>query len=117
MLAALTDRWWAVLLNGLLAMAFGALALARPGATLVALILLFAAFCVVDGVTALLAAGAVGARERPWAHLLWAGLLSLLVGIGAFLWPGLTAVALLLVIAAWSIVRGALDIIAAIRLR
>jgi uncharacterized membrane protein HdeD (DUF308 family) len=117
MLAALTDRWWAVLLNGVLAIAFGAMALARPGATLVVLIVLFAAFCIADGVTALIAAGAVGARERPWGHLLWAGLLSLAAGIAAFAWPGFTAVALLLLIAAWSIVRGVLEIVAAIRLR
>ena len=98
MLAALTDRWWAVLINGLLAISFGAMALAWPGATLVALVVLFAVFCLVDGITALLAAGAVGSRERPWGHLLVAGLLSLAAGIAAFLWPGLTAVALLLLV-------------------
>jgi uncharacterized membrane protein HdeD (DUF308 family) len=49
--------------------------------------------------------------------LVWAGLLSLLAGIGAFLWPGITAVALLLLIAAWAILRGMLEIAAAIRLR
>ena len=117
MLAALTDRWWAVLINGLLAISFGAMALAWPGATLVALVVLFAVFCLADGITALLAAGAVGSRERPWGHLLVAGLLSLAAGIAAFLWPGLTAVALLLLVAAWAIVRGVLEIVAAIRLR
>jgi uncharacterized membrane protein HdeD (DUF308 family) len=116
-LAALTDRWWAVFLNGLLEIAIGAMALAWPGATLVALILLFAAFCIADGITALIAAGAIGARERPWGQLVWAGLLSLAIGIAAFLWPRITAVALLVLIAAWAILRGVLEIVAAIRLR
>ena len=114
----LGDKWWVLLLNGLGAIAFGILAFAWPGVTLIVLITLFGAYCIVDGVTALLAAGArIGREGKPWGWMLFAGIVSILAGIAAFAWPGLTTVVLLTLIAAWAIVRGVLEIVAAIQLR
>lgn len=110
-------HWWLLLLRGLLAIAFGAMALAWPGPTAAALVLLLGAYLLVDGVF-----GVVDC-VRHWSQLhdrwLWLldALLSLAAGIVALLMPGLTALALLLVIAAWSVVAGVLRIALAIRLR
>lgn len=49
--------------------------------------------------------------------MILAGLAGLLAGVLTFLWPGITALVLLYVIAGWSIVTGVLEVAAAIRLR
>lgn len=110
-------HWWLLLLRGLLAIAFGAMALAWPGPTATALVLLLGAYLLVDGLF-----GLVGC-VRHWRQLqdrrLWLleALLSLAAGVVALLMPGLTALALLMVIAAWAVVVGGLRIALAIRLR
>lgn len=122
MLELLAKNWWTFTLRGIAAIVFGVLALLWPGITLLALIILFGAYAIVDGVLAIIAAIAPRQRQdlphaRPWwAYLLW-GLLGIAAGIIAFLWPGITALALLYIIAFWAIVRGVMEIIAAIQLR
>lgn len=122
MLELLAKNWWTFTLRGIAAIVFGVLALLWPGITLLALIILFGAYAIVDGVLAIFAAIAPRQRQdlphaRPWwAYLLW-GLLGIAAGIIAFLWPGITALALLYVIAFWAIMRGVMEIIAAIQLR
>ncbi|HYV05053.1 MAG TPA: HdeD family acid-resistance protein [Blastocatellia bacterium] len=118
MLHALARNWWVLLLNGLCAIAFGVMAFARPGLTLWALLFLFGTYALCDGVTAVLAA-LFGRDEtgRPWWRLLFAGIVSILVGMIAITRPDTTAVALLTLIAVWAIIRGALEIAAAIMLR
>jgi uncharacterized membrane protein HdeD (DUF308 family) len=117
MLRTLADKWWVLLINGLCAIAFGVLAYAWPGVTVLVLVTLFGVFCIFDGVTALIAAGARDGDRRSWGQLLVIGIVSILAGVAALAWPGLTAVALLFVIAAWAIVRGVFEIVAAVRLR
>jgi uncharacterized membrane protein HdeD (DUF308 family) len=117
MLRTLGDKWWVLLINGLCAIAFGVLAYAWPGATLLVLITLFGVFCIFDGVTALVAARARDGDRRSWGQMLIIGIVSIVAGVAALAWPGLTAVALLFVIAVWAIVRGAFEIVAAVRLR
>ena len=109
---AFARNWWMLLARGLFAVLFGVVAVARPGATLVALALLYGAYAFVDGVTALWA----GASARAWWIVL-SGVLGVIVGIGTFFYPGITAAALLYLIAAWAIVRGIFEIVAAIELR
>jgi uncharacterized membrane protein HdeD (DUF308 family) len=117
-LANLVSRyWWAIALRGAVAILFGVLAFAWPGLTLSALILLFGAYAVVDGVAAIvMGIKEYGERERWWATLL-GGIVSLGAGIITFLMPGITTLTLLTVIAIWAIFRGILEIVAAIRLR
>jgi uncharacterized membrane protein HdeD (DUF308 family) len=111
------DVWWTLVLRGVCAMIFGVLTFVWPIASLFALILLFGAYALIDGVFSLvLAARASRVGERAWPYVL-GGLAGIGAAIAAMLWPGLTAYALLIVIASWAIVTGIFEIVAAIRLR
>ena len=116
-LPVLSRNWWALALRGLAAIVFGILAFVWPGITLWALILLFGAYMLVDGVFAIVAAVRVAGEAARWWLLLVEGILGVLAGIVAFVWPGLTALALLYFVAAWAIVTGIFEIVGAIRLR
>lgn len=117
-LAGLVSRyWWVIALRGAVAILFGVLAFAWPGVTLSALVLLFGAYALVDGVAAVVVGlKDYGEKERWWATLL-GGLVSLGAGIVTFMMPGLTALTLLTLIAIWAVMRGVFEIVAAIRLR
>jgi uncharacterized membrane protein HdeD (DUF308 family) len=110
---ALVENWWLFLLRGLFAIAFGLLALWRPFAVLAALVVLYGAYAFVDGFYALLIAFR---GQRSW-RLALEGLAGVAVGVITFFRPGLTALGLYLVVAGWSVVRGIIEIVAAIELR
>jgi len=113
----LARNWWMLLVRGLIAIAFGILTWVQPGISLAALVLLFGAYALADGILGVWTAIAGrGEHEDWWILLLW-GLISVGVGILTFLAPGVTALALLFYIAAWAIATGVLEIVAAIRLR
>jgi uncharacterized membrane protein HdeD (DUF308 family) len=114
-MAWLARNWWAIALRGVAAVVFGVLALLLPGTTLAALVLLFGAYAIVEGVFSLIAAGRGRTDEPRWLLALQA-IVSIAAGFVAFLWPGLTALVLLYVIAAWALVIGVLQIVAAVRL-
>lgn len=116
-LPVLARNWWALALRGLAAILFGVLAFAWPGITLFVLVLFFGAYMLVDGIFAIVAAVRAAGEEDRWWLLLIQGVLGVLAGLVAFFWPGLTALALLYFIAAWAIVTGIMEIVAAIRLR
>ena len=104
-------------LRGVIAILFGLAALLRPAIALEALILLFGAYALVDGVFAIVGifGGTRGGTPR-WLLLL-EGVVSILAGIIAFIFPGLTAIALLYLVAAWAVLTGLAEITTAIRLR
>jgi uncharacterized membrane protein HdeD (DUF308 family) len=110
-------HWGWVALRGVVAILFGLMAMFMPAITLSALVLVWGAFALADGVLALVA----GVRIRDGGKPLWAlivvGLLGIAAGIDTFLWPGLTALILLYIIAIWALVSGVFQIIAAIRFR
>lgn len=118
MLDAITRKWWLLFVRGLCAILFGVLAVAWPGITLAALVLIFGVYAIVDGIVAIslgLAAGVDGFGQ--WWQMLLVGIVSLCVGIATFVWPGMTAVVLLAWIAALAILRGIAELAAAVRLR
>jgi uncharacterized membrane protein HdeD (DUF308 family) len=117
MLQTLSRNWWAVALRGVAAILFGLAAFVWPQITVYALVLLFGAYCLVDGAFTLAAAfsRSAGSTGRGW--LVVRGLAGIAVGVLTFVWPGITALALLWVIAAWAVVTGVLEIVTAIRLR
>jgi uncharacterized membrane protein HdeD (DUF308 family) len=117
MFELLARNWWALILRGVMAILFGVLAFIWPGITLGALVLLFGAYALVDGIFAIvLALGGWKERDDRWLLLL-EGLLGVAVGIMTALAPEVTSIGLLLFIAAWSLATGILRIAAAIRLR
>ena len=109
--------WWLVALRGVAAVVFGVLAFIWPGVTILALVILWGAYALADGILALISAFHVRERGKPMWALLLIGVLGVAAGIVTFLWPGITALALLMLIAAWAFVMGIFQIIAAIRLR
>jgi uncharacterized membrane protein HdeD (DUF308 family) len=117
MLVALPD-WRAVGVRAAAAVLFGIVALVWPGLTVTALVLLFGAFVLVDGVTNLYAAIRHDPSDpRRRGALGLEGAAGIVVGIVTLVWPGITALALLWVIAAWGFITGILEIVAAISLR
>jgi uncharacterized membrane protein HdeD (DUF308 family) len=114
----LARNWWVFVVRGVLAVAFGVGAFALPGMTLKALVLVYGAYALADGV---MAAVCAFGRHRPgddfpWS-MLFVGLAGIVAGVLTFFFPGLTALVLLYLIAAWHVVRGTFEIAAAIRLR
>lgn len=118
MVTTLARNWWALALRGLCAILFGILAFIWPGITLGALVLLFGAYALLDGILSIVAAifKREGSGTPGWALVL-VGILGIVAGILAFVWPGITALILLYLIAFWAIVSGIFEIIAAIKLR
>jgi len=118
MIVAMVGNWKTLAWGGAAAVLFGLLTLGWPGVTLWALVLLFGAWVFVDGALRLLAlaSGVPGAGEHRTALILQ-GILGIGLGIVAFIWPDMTALALLFVIAAWAFVLGVIEVAAAIQLR
>jgi uncharacterized membrane protein HdeD (DUF308 family) len=114
-IAELPRYWWLVASRGLAAIIFGILAFVWPGITLQVLILFFSAYVIVDGALELYAATRTRG-QHVWASVL-EGLVGIAAGLVAFFWPGITALALVVVIAVWAIVTGTMEVIAAVELR
>lgn len=113
----LFEKWWVLLLRGLVSIAFAALIWMQPAITLKAMIILFGAFALVDGVLGVWTAlSSRKDRNNWWVLMLW-GLVGIGIGIITFVAPAVTALALLFYIAIWAIVSGVLEIIAAVKLR
>jgi uncharacterized membrane protein HdeD (DUF308 family) len=113
----LAERWWTLVLRGAVAILFGALTFALPQISLLVLVMLWAAYALVDGVLNLILAARGARAGRRWGWLVFEGIVSIAAGVLAIVWPDITAVALLVVIAAWAIVTGVAEIAVAIRLR
>jgi uncharacterized membrane protein HdeD (DUF308 family) len=117
MLGILARNWWVFALRGLAAILFGILAIVWPLLTLQVLVLLFGAYALVDGVFTIIAGVASHERNQRWWMMLLEGLAGIIVGVLTFIWPETTALVLLYFIAAWAIITGVLEIVAAVRLR
>jgi uncharacterized membrane protein HdeD (DUF308 family) len=114
----LIKNWWWFVLRGVLGIVFGVLTFLWPFSSLAALVLLFGAYAMVDGVFSLVAAiRRPPGDARPWWALLLQGISGIAAGVLTLFVPGITALALLYLIAAWALVTGVFAIVSAIRLR
>jgi len=117
MLTQMARHWWVWVLRGFLAVTFGVTAYIWPQITIGVLVLSFGAYVLVDGLFEV--AGSIAHRDQyeGWWLLLLDGIFGIGVGIATFIWPNITGIVLVYLIAAWAIVGGLFAIIAAIQLR
>ena len=109
--------WWTFILRGVVAIAFGVLAFVAPALGIAALVALFAVWALVDGVTGVVTGIRSRGRDRSWWLSILEGLVGIVAGVFALLFPIEAAGALVFIIAAWAIITGVFQIVAAIRLR
>lgn len=102
----------AMITKGVLALVFGAVLLAWPSVTLLTTLWLFAVYAVVDGGATLWTTWTSGAREQRLSGTVQ-GLLGIGAGVVAVAWPGITALALLFLVASWAVVKGVVEVVAA----
>jgi uncharacterized membrane protein HdeD (DUF308 family) len=111
------QNWWMMALRGVLAIIFGLVALFFPGIALLAFITVFAVYAIIDGIIAVVEAIRERATANRWWWVLIEGILSILAGIFAIVYPGVTALVLLYIVAAWAILTGIMEIVTAVTLR
>lgn len=113
----LARNWWAVLIRGIIAVIFGILAYLWPGATWVAVAILFGAYALVDGIFAIIAAvRAAETQQRSWPFVI-EGIVGIVIAAITFYDVRITIFALYFTIAAWAFLTGIFEIVAAIELR
>jgi uncharacterized membrane protein HdeD (DUF308 family) len=113
----LVRNWWVILLRGIAAIIFGLITFFAPEISLAVLVLVFGAYVFADGVLAIISAVRRRGESKRWWLLFLDGLAGVAAGVVTVIWPDITALALLYLIAAWALVTGGLEIAAAIRLR
>jgi uncharacterized membrane protein HdeD (DUF308 family) len=115
--AVLADNWWALALRGLFAIVFGIIAFAMPAAAMLALVLIFGAYSIADGIFNIVLAVRGARSHGRWGLLLINGLLGIAIGIAAAIWPGITLLAFVFMVAAWALLSGGLMLGAALGLK
>ena len=113
----LVRNWWMLALRGLIAVLLGIAAFVWPGLALAVLVGLFGAFALIHGIFSVLLAVGERHQSRRWWFLLVQGLVGTVVGIITFAWPVITVIAVLYLVAVWSLVTGLLELISALWLR
>jgi uncharacterized membrane protein HdeD (DUF308 family) len=111
------QHWWLVVLRGVFAILFGVLAWFWPGLTVLVLVMLWGIYALADGIISLITAFRWKDSGKPLWALILIGLAGIAAGVFTFISPGITGIVLLMFIAAWAVIVGILQIVAAIRLR
>lgn len=114
--ALLAENWWAIALRGVFAIVLGVIAFAVPVAAMLSLVIIFSAYLLVDGILGIVSAVRAARAHERWGLLVLEGIVNIAAGVVAFIWPGITVLAFVLLVAAWAIVTGALMLAAAFRL-
>jgi uncharacterized membrane protein HdeD (DUF308 family) len=117
MLEIMARNWWMLAVRGIIAILIGIVALVAPGLALATLVALWGAYALVDGVLSIIVAVRHRSDYSNWWVTLLEGIVGIVAGIATFIWPAITALILLYIIAAWAIITGIFEIIAAIQLR
>lgn len=106
-----------LVIRGIVGVVIGVLAVAWPGITIAVLVGIFGVYALLDGAMSMvLGFSRTATHGRSWAQVIQ-GLVGIAAGVLTFIWPAVTAFALVIFIGAWAIVTGAFEIVAAIRLR
>lgn len=108
--------WWSLVIRGVLAILFGIVAFIFTGQTMLALVYVFGVFALLSGISSLVLAVRAGEAHQRWSWLAVSGLLSIAASVIAFVWPSITALAFVLLLAAWAIVTGIMEITFALAL-
>ncbi|MDB5097399.1 MAG: hypothetical protein JWM80_1820 [Cyanobacteria bacterium RYN_339] len=113
----MSENWWAPVVRGIIAIAFGITAAMLPGAALTAFVYLFGVYALVDGITSIAALASGTVRGNDWWILMFGAAAGVFTGLVAFFVPGVTALALLFLIAARAVITGVAELMAAYELR
>jgi uncharacterized membrane protein HdeD (DUF308 family) len=113
--ATFTRNWWAIALRGVLGIVLGIVAIVLPAVTIASLVLLLGAYFLLDGIFALISGFRAVRHDERWWPFFLEGLLDLLAAAIAFLFPVATILALVALVAAWSILTGAVMLYGALR--
>jgi uncharacterized membrane protein HdeD (DUF308 family) len=111
------NSWWSLVLRGIAAILMAIVTFLSPGITLLALVLLFGAYALIDGILNIAGAWRAAEANEKWVAFLIEGIAGIIAAAATIFWPAITVVALVYIIAAWSLITGMLEIAAAIRLR
>src|SRR5215471_16936283 len=117
MIETLKRYWWVPVIRGIAAIIFGVIAFTHPVMAIATLVLFFGAWIFIDGIFRIV--GAIGHRASnpDWGWQLVIGILGIIVGLLTFHAPQITALALVIYIAAWALMIGASEIVLAVKLR
>jgi len=117
MIDVMARNWGWVALRGILAVLFGLITIVDPALTLLTLVLLYGAYALIDGIASIVSVVANRRGQPHWIAMLVGGVAGIAVGVITFVVPAITATVLVLLIAAWAIVTGVTQVVAAFRLR
>jgi uncharacterized membrane protein HdeD (DUF308 family) len=110
-------NWWALALRGVIAIVIGLVAFFMPAVTLYSLTILFGAYAFIDGIVSLTAAVRSARHGEHWWALLFEGIVGLGAAAVTLIWPEITLVFLIYIVAVWAVITGIFEIAAAVRLR
>ncbi len=104
----LAQHWWTIALRGVIAVLFGLIALAAPGAALLSLALLFGAYLLADGIIGLVVTWRASRAGVRWGPLLWEAVLNIIMGLIALVVPAAAVFAFVILLAVWALITGGL---------
>ena len=108
LMSVLARNWWAFVIRGVLAVLFGVVALLMPGVTMLSLVLLFATYAFADGIFAIAGAVMAAKAQERWGLLVLEGIVDIAAGVTAVVWPGLTVIVFVALVAVWALLSGGL---------
>jgi len=117
MIETLKRHWWVPVIRGIAAIVFGVIAFTHPVMAIATLVLFFGAWVLIDGIFRIVAAIRHRGSDPDWAWQLVIGIIGIIVGLLTFHAPQITALALVIYIAAWALMIGASEIVMAVKLR
>ena len=114
--ALLSSNWWAAAIRGVIAILIGSFAILAPAVTLIALVMIFAAYSFVDGVFAIVLAIRGARKHERWGWLAFNGVISIAAAAVAIIFPAATSLVFAILFAVWAIVSGSASVAAGIGL-